>query len=358
MKPGKLPESHLKRAVLKTVYGINPVRDTGRQLLPDVGMDGASLALDGGTDRLMVAQGIVDLPVKRPVFLAVTKALNNLYAAGGRVSGITLSIIVPADYKESGVKALMEEVKDCKAGVTIPSVLILGGDIRISHSVSCPVIAVNAIGTPAHEEGQETLYKLQPDMDIVMTKWTGMEATWLLAENRHDALHTRFSAAYIDIGKQFGDYLSVAAEASALQDMGVRAVHDVSGGGVFAALWELLEPSGLGCHVDLKNIPIKQETIEFAEYFHVNPYMLAGSGSLLAVTEDGEKAVQALEAAGIFATVIGKTTREKARAVCLEPENAFVEEAAVNPRRRHEREQRFLVPPKSDEIYQILSSKA
>lgn len=345
MKAGKLPESHLRRSVLKKLNKRNFSVDSR----PDVGMDAAMLK-----GQFITAQAVVDLPVKHPMRLAVIKAVNNLAAGGGRLLGVSLTVLMPVSANESSVRALIEEAE--RQVALYEGAEILGGDVRLSYSVNVPVITVTAIGDTPWGQGQQSLYTIKADMDIVMTKWIAMEATYLLAENQYDVLHERFSGIYIDGGLEFGGYLSVVPEAEVLHDMGIHSMHDVSTGGVFAALWELLAPSGLGCQVALGKIPAMQESIEFAEFYNLNPYMLTGAGSLLAVVPEGRIVVNALAEAGIHAAVIGKTTKDKARAVYTQ---VSVEEEwadPAKPRRRHEVEQRFLVPPKSDEIYQILGN--
>ena len=38
-------------------------------------------------------------------------------------------------------------------------------------------------------------------------------------------------------------------------------------GGIFAALWELLEASGLGMEIEMSRIAVQQETVEVCEYY-------------------------------------------------------------------------------------------
>ena len=80
---------------------------------------------------------------------------------------------------------------------------------------------------------------------------------------------------------------------------GVRAMHDVTAGGIFGALWELAEASGVGLDITLKKIPIRQETVEICEFFDINPYQLASGGSLLMAAEDGNRLVMDLAKEGI-----------------------------------------------------------
>ncbi len=58
-------------------------------------------------------------------------------------------------------------------------------------------------------------------------------------------------------------------------------MHDVTEGGIFGALWEMAESSGIGLEIDLKKIPLKQETVEICELFDINPYGLIASGAML-----------------------------------------------------------------------------
>src|SRR3712207_610082 len=85
-------------------------------------------------------------------------------------------------------------------------------------------------------------------------------------------------------------------------------MHDITECGVFGALCEMAEAAGCGLEVDLNTIPIRQETVEICEFFHVNPYQIMSSGSMLMITENGENLVRELEKAGIPARVIGVLT--------------------------------------------------
>ena len=57
--------------------------------------------------------------------------------------------------------------------------------------------------------------------------------------------------------------------------------------------------------VDLRRIPIRQETIEVCERLDVDPYKLEAKGSVLIGTAQGDALVRELEAHGIHAAVIG-----------------------------------------------------
>ncbi len=114
-------------------------------------------------------------------------------------------------------------------------------------------------------------------------------------------------------------------------------MHDVTEGGIFGALWEIGAASNVGLEIDLKAIPIKQETVEICEFFDINPYQLISSGSMLMIAADGKELVEALAKEGVCATVIGKVIAGNDRVIVRDDER------------------RFLEPPKTDELYKVLS---
>ena len=105
----------------------------------------------------------------------------------------------------------------------------------------------------------------------------------------------------------------------------MSAMHDISSGGIYGALYELSEAAGVGLEIDLRAIPIKQETVEICEYLGLNPYYLKSGGSMLMVCDHGQELVRILEKEGICAAVIGRTTSANAKAVINEGEVSYLE---------------------------------
>ena len=130
--------------------------------------------------------------------------------------------------------------------------------------------------------------------------------------------------------------ISVLPESVIAVQNNVAAMHDVTEGGIFGALWEMAEASGVGLEIDLKKIPIRQETVEICEFFDINPYELISSGCMLMAAADGNTIVRELEKAGIHAVVAGKAVKGNDRVLYAASEK------------------RFLEPPKSDELYKFV----
>ena len=131
--------------------------------------------------------------------------------------------------------------------------------------------------------------------------------------------------------------MDVREEMAIALKAGISQAHDLSNGGVFAGLWEMAQKAGCGLKVDLKKIPLRQETVEICEFFEINPYQLLSGGALLFATDSGERLVADLEEHGIPAAIVGT----------LEDSN---DKIIVNLD-----ETRFLELPQADEIHKVLS---
>ena len=199
-----------------------------------------------------------------------------------------------------------------------------GGHTEVTMAVNEPVFSVTAVGKVKENELRHARCA-KADQDIVMSKWIGMEGSVSIVAAKEKELLERFPKAMIDKIKAMLPNCCSASEAALAVKSGVSAMHDVSSGGIYGALYELSEAAGVGLEIDLRAIPIKQETVEICEYLGLNPYYLKSGGSMLMVCDHGQELVRLLEKEGIFAAVIGRTTSDNAKAVINEGEVSYLE---------------------------------
>ncbi|MCI5822312.1 MAG: AIR synthase family protein [Lachnospiraceae bacterium] len=327
MKVGKVPENVLKRSVIKQLHYRRDEVIVG----PGIGEDCAALALEPDEMVVMSTDPITGT-TKDIGKLAIQITANDLASAGAEPIGVLLTILLPDGTREIALKRIMEQMElACRDA----KMQILGGHTEVTKVVNQPVVSVT--GVAKAKKGQlVTTAGARPGMDIVVTKWIGLEGTTILSKEKEAELKEHFPEEFVDTAISFEQYLSVIPEAAVAVKSGVGAMHDVTEGGIFGALWEMAEASDVGLEIDLKKIPIRQETIEVCEYFDVNPYGLISSGSMLMAAEDGEKLVDRLARAGIPASVVGKAVAGNDRVILRDGER------------------RFLEPPKTDELYKVL----
>lgn len=327
MKVGKIPETVLKRSVFKQI------RHRRKEVLvrPNVGEDCALLEIEPDEIIVMSTDPITG-SIHDIGKLAVHITANDIASSGAEVIGIMLTIILPDGARESDLRAMMQEIEHvcCSLGIEV-----IGGHTEVSKAVNQPIVTVSGIGKMKKKDMVLTS-GLEPSQELVMTKWAGLEGTAILASDKEKELLTRYTSDFIDGAKNLMQYISVVKDAKIAKQIGVTSMHDVTEGGIFGALWEVAAASNVGIEVELKKIPIRQETIEICEFFDLNPYLLISSGCMLMGTYQGNALVQALEREGITAAVIGHVTKGKDRIVW------------------NEEERRFLETPRSDELYKVL----
>ena len=327
MKTGKIPESVLKRSVLKQIH-------TKREevvLGAGVGEDCAAVKL--AEDEVFV---ISTDPITGTATdignLAIHITMNDLASAGAEPIGVMLTILLPEESEEGELKKIMGQMEVVCAQAKVQ---IMGGHTEVTRAVRQPLVNVCGVGKAKTGKLVSTA-GARPGDDILVSKWIGLEGTSIIAKEKETELLNRYPAALVKTAQEFDCYLSVLPEAAAAVKSGVSAMHDVTEGGIFGALWELAESSGVGLEIELKKIPLKQETVEICEFFGINPYGLISSGAMLMASNDGSRLVMDLKKAGIAACMIGKATEGNDR-VLLNGE-----------------ERRFLEPPKADELYQVI----
>ncbi len=326
MKIGKLPEPVLKRSVLKQLH----TRRDEVILSAAIGEDCAALALEPD-EMLVLSTDPITATAENIGELAVLITVNDLASSGAEPIGLMLTVLLPPRVREAKLKAMMEQVEEACAKANVQ---VLGGHTEVTEVVNQILVTVCGVGK-AKKDGLVFTSGAKPGMDIIVTKWIGIEGTAIIAKKKEEELLQRFPEKFVADAQSFREYLSVQKEAAVAVKSGVGAMHDVTEGGINGALWEMAEASGVGLDIDLKKIPLRQETVEICEHFGLNPYDLISSGAMLMAAADGNQLVKDLEEAGIPATIIGKATDGNDRIL------------------RNGEEKRFLEPPKADEIYKV-----
>lgn len=246
----------------------------------------------------------------------IQKCANNLAASGAEPVAVMIALLLPETVEEPELKGLMAEA-EIKCSEL--SVAIAGGQTRITGEVVSPVAAVTGFGKGI------PVKPAVPGQDVVISKWIGLEGTAFLAERYREKLLARYPAYLVDEAAEFHRYQSILPEAATAMKSGVSAMHDASEGGIFAALWEMAEESGVGLNIDLKKLPIRQETVEVCECCGVNPYQLLSGGCLVMTAEDGSGLVDSLRARGIPAVVVGRVTDKSDRLLLNEDEIRYMD---------------------------------
>ena len=159
-----------------------------------------------------------------------------------------------------------------------------------------------------------------------MTKWAAMSGAARIAKVKKTELDEHFPKFITRDAMELLRFISVVPEAAVAVSSDAVCMNDCSDGGVMAALWQLGDVFGVGLEVNLRNIPIMQESVEISDYYNLNPYKLRSDGALLIVARDGEAMTERLHEADIPAVIIGHITDGIDRVLVYDDERRYLEE--------------------------------
>ncbi len=346
---GKFGEHQTVRSILKSLP--RTVHDDVTRA--GIGDDYARLLLrdgdsgdTGAAESVNVVAGVCSDSGYIGLRLDIARLYNSI-RIGGYMPWAAVDTIVMPDDDERRMKKLLRKL----AGICAEyGVDIVTGHTEVNSAVTEPVISVTMMGRSVsrsedvhgeqrqcvtegqmrtqHSEGSAAKMIRPAGKDVVMCGQTGVGGTLQLYYDNQKELFERYSENYLRPVEQLEQLILLGGQVDIAFDHGCIYSHDISRGGVFAALWEMGDALKCGLEVCHDNIPILQETIEICEHTGDNPYMIDGCGSALFVVSDGECLADKLYEAGYEAAVIGHLTENSDRVIV------------------HEDERRFLTPPR------------
>ena len=181
---------------------------------------------------------------------------------------------------------------------------------------------------------------LLPGDELVVAAPVALEGTAYITRQEKEKLTGIFSAGFLRQCISLQDDYGLSEEKgktlwNIAREKGADAFFAMGEGGFLSALWKMAEASQVGLTVDLRKVPVRQETIEICEVFDLNPYKLQSQGAFLLGIRGAEELVQEIRNMGFMAEIIGQTNSGNDR-LLFSNGNA-----------------RYLERPAKDEIYKI-----
>ena len=218
MKAGKLKESVLKRSVLKQLHKRNEKVLVG----PAVGSDYGAIRV-AEDEVVVISTDPITSSATNQGRYAVLAACNDVAASGAVPCAASVSLLLPTSLNEEELRAI---IKDMETACEECHIDIVNGHTEVTRAVKEPLVTVTAIGT-VKENSFIHNENLRPGMDIVVSKWIGLEGTSILAKEKAEKLRRRFPQPFIDKAKIFEQMMSIIPEAAVAAKSGVSAMHDV-----------------------------------------------------------------------------------------------------------------------------------
>lgn len=296
MQIGKLPPHRLRELVLGA---------RGRQrpdvlLGPAIGEDAA--VIDFGDEVMVISSDPITGAFQGAGRLAVHVAANDVAATGAEPVGVQPVLLwPPGPDAEMQLARTMQEIAQAAQAL---GMAVLGGHTEITSRVQDGLIIMTCVGrAPRHAYVPSG--GGQSGDDLYLIGAAGLEGTSILA-GEHGHLLSTLPPDILRRALALGESVSVVQAALAARDAGVRAMHDVTEGGVLGAVWEMAYAAGLGAEVERCAVPVRPETDAICRVLNLDPLRLLGSGALVVATPDGQRLKEALAPLGTPVTRIGR----------------------------------------------------
>ena len=155
--------------------------------------------------------------------------------------------------------------------------------------------------------------------DIIVTEYIGREGAERLAAMERDRIGSYFPPGFLT-DRDGGTFLREpdlrtphekfeTIQSAALLTDGRAYIHPVGCGGIFTVLWDMAETLQCGMEVTIRDIPVRQETVELCEFLRLNPYyLMSGEEVVLIVTGSGSCLIRRLKENRIHAASVGFIT--------------------------------------------------
>lgn len=186
---------------------------------------------------------------------------------------------------------------------------------------------------------------LHAGQDLVVAGYAGLAGTVKLAEIRKEELSRWFSDEYMEEIAGSSCYLlqeteptgdkapETSAEDAPLCSVspdfwracGAAEWEAAGAGGILTAIWNLTGAYETGVEFYLRQIPMRQETVEVCERLELNPYRLYSRGCFLLTADNGGQLVRILAEKNIPAKVIGRVNKGIAREMIVQEGRGFLE---------------------------------
>jgi hydrogenase expression/formation protein HypE len=298
---GKLPVELLQRLLERW-----PVHDPRVLNGPGIGIDCA--VVDAG-DKLMVFKtDPITFATDEIGWYAVQINSNDLATTGAAPRWFLATLLLP---EGKTTPALVDQIgEQIYQACQELGIAVIGGHTEVTYGLERPILVGTLVGEVERQRLVVPRNAAVGDR-LLLTKGVPIEATAILAREFPQRLQSVLSAAEL---RQAADYLyrpgiSVLKDAQiALAAGRVTAMHDPTEGGLAAALWELADASGKRIVFWPQAVHIPPLAGRVCAAFGLDPLSTIASGALLLTSpaEDAGAIRQALEAAGIRCTEIGR----------------------------------------------------
>lgn len=160
---------------------------------------------------------------------------------------------------------------------------------------------------------------------IIVTKEAALVSTSILAMSFPHTIKNQLGKEIFD--RACDNFYRTSSLSEALcaaetlkPNLQLKAMHDVTEGGLLGAILEMAEASGCGVSVNNHALPIGEVQRQIAGLFKIDPRFCVGAGSMIMAVKRGKEQslIKQLQSRGIPASLVGEFTAKEAGNVLMD----------------------------------------
>ncbi len=153
---------------------------------------------------------------------------------------------------------------------------------------------------------------------IIITKESALAASAILAKSFPETIHYKCGQEVCRQGSENFYRTSALPDALAAAEVlnpntELKAMHDVTEGGILGGILEMAQASGCGCRIHNDKLPINIASKKICDLFEIDHRYCVGAGSMIMAVQNGteDRLIEHLNDHSIPAAVVGEFTPER-----------------------------------------------
>lgn len=285
---------------------------------PRFGVDTSVIDLGNGRGLAVSSDPLTLIPslgLKESAWLSVHLLANDMATTGCAPQFAQLVLNLPTDFERSAFEEYWNHIHTfCKE----IGVAISGGHTGLVPGQESTMPGGGTMFLSAPLDEIITSDNAEPGDCIVVTKECALASTSILALSFPETVSNNLGNEVYEQGCK--NFYRTSSLDDALKSTEVlrnnkelKAMHDVTEGGILGAVSEMAEASGCGFRVYDKLLPVGEVSGTIAKLFDIDPRLSVGAGSMIIAVKNGseDKLIEYLENNSIPAAAVGSFTPQE-----------------------------------------------
>jgi len=282
---------------------------------PQNGVDTGAIDLGNGKVLVVKSDPVFIVPqfgFKKAAWFAVHILASDLMTSGIPPKYALIDLNLPPKISDEqfremwiGMHQALEEI----------NVMVVGGHTGVYEGTDFPMVGGFTMMGIGDKEKLGMPSKVKVGDDVIITKGPAIEATGLLVNLYPEYFKQRLSKDIFEEAYNMYWKMSCWKDGLIASQIGIHLMHDATEGGVWNALDEVASVTNKGITVYEERLFINKAVKEVTSLVNIDPWVSISEGTMVIVTDRGEKVVEALKKEGIEAEIVGKV--EEGRGVTL-----------------------------------------